>query len=101
MKIRDGFVMKDVAGSNVVLPLGDRQAEVNGIITFNEIGAEVFNMLDGTNSVEQIATKIANNYNAPYEVQVGKTSTASPRVCSQHSTQTWLSRSTISSPMQS
>lgn len=67
MKIKDGFIMKDVAGSKVVLPLGDRQDEIKGIITFNEIGAEIFNMLDGTNSVEEIATKIAKDYDAPYE----------------------------------
>ena len=67
MKIKDGFIMKDVAGSKVVLPLGDRQNELKGIITFNDIGAEVFNMLDGTNSVEEIAGKIARDYDAPYE----------------------------------
>ncbi len=67
MKIKDGFIMKDVAGSKVVLPLGERQTEIRGIITFNDIGAEVFNMLDGTNSVEEIIAKIVNDYDAPYE----------------------------------
>lgn len=67
MKIKDGFIMKDVAGSKVVLPIGDRQAEIKGIITFNDIGAEVFNMLDGTNSPEEIAQKIAKKYDASYE----------------------------------
>ena len=67
MKIKDGFIMKNVAGSNVVLPLGERQEEVKGIITFNDVGADVFNMLDGTNSVEAIVTKIARDYDAPYE----------------------------------
>ena len=59
--------MKDVAGSKVVLPLGERQTEIRGIITFNDIGAEVFNMLDGTNSVEEIIAKIVKDYDAPYE----------------------------------
>ena len=68
MKIKDGFIMKDVAGSKVVLPLGERQFDVNGIITFNDVGAEVFNMLDGTNSVEEIATKIAKDYDVSYEM---------------------------------
>ena len=67
MKIKDGFIMKNVAGSNVVLPLGERQEEVKGIITFNDVGADVFNMLDGTNSVEAIVAKIARDYDAPYE----------------------------------
>lgn len=67
MKIKDGFIMKDVAGSKVVLPLGERQAEIRGIITFNDVGAEVFNMLDGTNSVEEIIEKIVKDYEAPYD----------------------------------
>lgn len=67
MKIKDGFIMKDVAGSKVVLPLGERQTEIRGIITFNDIGAEVFNMLDGTNSVEEIIAKLVKDYDAPYE----------------------------------
>lgn len=67
MKIKDGFVMKDVAGSKVILPIGERQAEIKGIITFNDIGAEIFNMLDGRNSVEEIICKIAKDYDAPYE----------------------------------
>lgn len=67
MKIKNGFIMKDIAGSKVVLPLGERQSEINGIMNFNDIGAEVFNMLDGTNSVEEIASKIAKDYDASYE----------------------------------
>lgn len=67
MKIKDGFIMKDVAGSKVVLPVGDRKLDINGIITFNEIGAEVFKMLDGTNTVEKIVNKIASDYDVSYE----------------------------------
>ncbi len=67
MRIKDGFVIRDVAGSKVVLPIGERQLELKGIITFNEVGAEVFNMLDGTNSVEEIVRKIAKDYEVPYD----------------------------------
>ena len=59
--------MKEVAGSKVILPVGDRKIELNGIITFNEVGAEVFSMLDGTNSVEEIVEKISKDYGVSYE----------------------------------
>ncbi len=68
MRIKDGFIMKNVAGSNVVLPLGERRVELNGIITFNEVGAKVFNLLDGTNSVEEIVTIIAKEYDVSRDV---------------------------------
>jgi hypothetical protein len=68
MRIKDGFVMKDVAGSKVVLPIGERQGEINGIITFNDTGAEIFNMLDGTYTVEEIIEKLVKDYEISYDV---------------------------------
>ena len=63
MKIKDGFILKDVAGSKIVIATGAQRINFNGVITFNDVGAEVFNMLDGTNSVEDIISKISADYN--------------------------------------
>lgn len=63
MKIKDGFILKDVAGSNIVIATGERKMSFNGVMTFNEVGAEVFKLLDGTNTVEAITEKIAADYN--------------------------------------
>ena len=68
MRIKDGFVMRDVAGSKVVLPIGERQEEINGIITFNDTGAAIFNMLNGTYTVEEIIEKFAKDYEISYDV---------------------------------
>lgn len=63
MKIKDGFILKDVAGSKIVIATGEARLSFNGVITFNSVGAEIFNLLDGTNSPEKIVEKIANDYN--------------------------------------
>ena len=63
MKIKDGFILKDVAGSKIVIATGAQRINFNGVITFNDVGAEVFNMLDGSNSVEDIISKISADYN--------------------------------------
>ncbi len=68
MKIKDGYILKDVAGSKIVIATGEQKMNFNGIITFNDVGAIVFNMLDGTNSTGDIAAKIVEEYNAPYDV---------------------------------
>ena len=68
MKIKSGYILKDVAGSKIVMAIGEESTKFNGIITFNEVGAEVFTMLDGTKSVEEIVAKIAKDYEAPYEI---------------------------------
>ncbi len=68
MKIKDGYILKKVAGENIVIATGEVRLSFNGIITFNEVGAEVFNRLDGTRTLEQITDEIASMYNAPREV---------------------------------
>ena len=39
MKIKDGFILKDVAGSKIVIATGDAKLTFNGVITFNSVGA--------------------------------------------------------------
>lgn len=68
MKIKDGYILKKVAGENIVVATGDARLSFNGIITFNEVGAEVFALLDGTHTEEQIVDELLKMYNAPKEV---------------------------------
>ncbi len=67
MKIKDGYILKDVAGAKIVIATGAQKMNFNGVMTFNSVGAEVFNMLDGTNSIDDIARKISKDYNVPFE----------------------------------
>lgn len=68
MKIKEGYVMKTVAGSNVVIATGASRVDFQGIITFNDTGADVFKMLDGTNTVEEIVNAMVKKYEISYEV---------------------------------
>lgn len=67
MKIKDGYILKEVAGSNIVIATGAQKMNFNGVMTFNSVGADVFNMLNGENTVDDIATKIAEDYGVPFE----------------------------------
>lgn len=67
MKIKDGYILKDVAGEKIVIATGKQKLNFNGVMTFNSVGADVFNMLDGINSIDDIAKKIAEDYNVPFE----------------------------------
>lgn len=67
MKIKDGYILKDVAGEKIVIATGEQKLNFNGVMTFNSVGADVFNMLDGTNTVEDIANKIAQDYGVSVE----------------------------------
>ena len=60
MKIKDGFVLRQVAGDTVVLPFGDM--DINAMITLNETGAFMWKQLEQETTVEQIVAAILKEY---------------------------------------
>lgn len=67
MKIKEGFILKDVAGSKIVIATGKERINFNGVITFNSVGAEIFELLDGEHSSQEIIDIISKEYNAEKE----------------------------------
>ena len=48
MKIKEGFILRNVAGSFVVVPIGEATLDFNGMMNLNETGAFLFEkMIDG------------------------------------------------------
>ena len=45
MKIKEGFILKEIAGSYVVVPVGDDLVDFSLMITTNETGAFLFNLI--------------------------------------------------------
>ena len=45
MKIKDNFILRKVADSYVVVPVGKLTLDFNGIINLNETGAFLFELL--------------------------------------------------------
>ena len=50
MKIKDGYVLREVAGNMIVIPVGDAAINFNGMINLNETGAFLWKLLE--NDVE-------------------------------------------------
>ena len=46
MKIKDGFILREVAGSFVVVAVGKRAGEFNGVINLNQTSAFMWRMLE-------------------------------------------------------
>ena len=62
MKIREGFLLRNVAGNNVVVPIGQATLDFNGMMSLNETGAFIFSkMLDGTTK-EQLIEDFISEY---------------------------------------
>lgn len=62
MKIRDGFMLHEVAGQWVIVPLGERVVELNGIMMLTESGALLWKALEKDVSEEELVQAVLMEY---------------------------------------
>lgn len=62
MKIKDGFVKRNIAGSDIVVPVGKNASEFNGMITLNESGAFFWDCLIEETTAEDVVAKVLEVY---------------------------------------
>ena len=62
MKIKEGFILREIAGSFVVVPVGQNLVDVSSMITLNETGAFLWNALSEEASEEQLCEKLLSEY---------------------------------------
>ncbi len=63
MKIKNGFVVRQVGGEHVVVPVGERSKEFHGMINMNETGAFLWNFFSQAHSLEEGVDALCNEYN--------------------------------------
>ncbi len=68
MKIKKGFILKDVAGNTFVVAVGSMSKKFNGIITLNETAKLIWQCLVDGAEKEEIVEKIMNEYDAEREI---------------------------------
>ncbi len=62
MKIKDNFMLRQIAGTWLAVPIGERVVDFNGIITLSESGAFIWRMLENGASREEIVSSILDKY---------------------------------------
>lgn len=62
MKIKSGFVLREVAGQAVVVALGAAAKDFNGMIKLNASGKLIWEMLDKGAEREEIIEKMLDIY---------------------------------------
>ena len=62
MKIKDGFVLREIADKIVVVPTGDLINEFNGMINLNGTGKFIWEQLGENTTVEDIVNKLMQKY---------------------------------------
>ncbi len=62
MQIKNGFMLREIAGQSVVVPLGSRVVEFNGIMTLSESGAMLWRKLEKNASVDELVDVLLIEY---------------------------------------
>ncbi len=62
MKIKDGFAKRNIAGSEIVVPVGNKALEFNGMITLNESGGFFWDCLEQGCTKEQLLSRVLEEY---------------------------------------
>ena len=68
MKIKDGFILREVAGNYIVVAVGDAVKEFNGVINLNETGAFLWKILQEGATEEQLKEKLLGEYDVSSEI---------------------------------
>ena len=68
MKIKEGFILRNVAGSNVVVPVGQATVDFNGMMSLNDTGAFLFYKLTKGTTEEQLISDLMDEYSIDKEL---------------------------------
>ncbi len=62
MKIKEDLMLRNIVGEWIVVPMGERLLEFNGMIKVNESGAFIWRLLEQEKSREEIITAMLDAY---------------------------------------
>ena len=62
MKIKDGFAKRSIAGSEIVVPVGNKAKEFNGMITLNDSGSFLWNCFMKDISIDEAVKMLTDEY---------------------------------------
>lgn len=67
MKVKDGFILREIAGSYVIVPVGENLVDFSAMMTVNETGAFIWKMLCNGAQRDEIIDAVCAEYDAPRE----------------------------------
>ncbi len=68
MKIKEGFVLKEIAGQYVVIALGAASRVFNGIIKLNESGKFIWDLMTDDIEKDAIVSALLDEYDVTREI---------------------------------
>lgn len=68
MKLKEDLMLRDICGDKIIVPMGERLMEFNGMMKLNDTGAFIWSCLQEETTKEELIEKILEQYNTTPEV---------------------------------
>ena len=62
MKVKEGFVLRNVVDEHIVMPTGDNIAKFEGAVVLNDVAAFVFEQLKNPMSKDDLLQAVLNEF---------------------------------------
>jgi len=62
MKKNNAYMLNQVAGNNILVPIGNLTLNMNFIVSLNEIGVFIWNLLDEDRSIDFLISRVMDEY---------------------------------------
>lgn len=80
MRIKDGFVLREVAGQVMVVATGEASKDFHGMIKLNSTGKRIWQGISDGLSADEIARSLAAEYNVSEEKALADVNTMTERM---------------------
>lgn len=68
MKIKNGFMLRNIAGNNLIIGVGEAAGVLNGVVTLNETGVFLWNLLVKGCEIEELILALMDEYEVSEQV---------------------------------
>lgn len=68
MKIKKKFLLREVMGENILVPVGDSETTFNGIASLNDIGVFIWKNIESAKDENELLQIILDEYEVEKEV---------------------------------
>lgn len=68
MRVKPGFVVREVGGKKYAVATGEAARSFKGMLSLNDVGATIFNLLQQDTTKEAVVEAILNEYDAEESV---------------------------------
>jgi hypothetical protein len=62
MKVKKGFLLREIGDSHIIVPIGERVIEFKGLMTLNDTGCFIWQCLANDISYEQLLSSVLEEY---------------------------------------